>query len=152
LRKYLSIIFVSLFLFHSISASAAEKIVILPFESLAKEDISFIQGVIPKLLSSRLSDMTGWEAVSVEATTADETVKKYGPVYLVSGSVTKLGETYSLDIILREKKRWPRQKGKRKQRLRRSSWKVLLPYRRRGKSLHSSGRGKVCTAAGGGSA
>jgi hypothetical protein len=102
LRKYLSIIFVSLFLFHSISASAAEKIVILPFESLAKEDISFIQGVIPKLLSSRLSDMTGWEAVSVEATTADETVKKYGPVYLVSGSVTKLGETYSLDIILRD--------------------------------------------------
>lgn len=102
MRKFLSIIFVSVFLFHSISAPAAEKIVILPFASLAKEDISFIQGVIPKLLSSRLSEMTGWEAVSAEATTADEAVKKYGPAYLVSGSVTKLGETYSLDIILRD--------------------------------------------------
>lgn len=102
MRKFVSIAFVSVFLFLSTPAWAVEKIVILPFESLAKEDISFIQGVIPKLLSTRLSEMTGWDTFSAEVTTSDEAIKKYGSAYLITGSVTKLGSTYSLDIILHD--------------------------------------------------
>ncbi len=101
MRKFFSIIFVLLFLFHSISALGAEKIVILPFESLAKEDISFIQEVVPKLLSSRLASTSGREVevISERGMLPGTAGKEFGAAFVITGTVTKIGGAYSLDII-----------------------------------------------------
>ncbi len=102
MRRVVPIALVAAFLFFATLSHGVERIVILPFESLSKDDISFIQQVVPKLLSSRLAEMTGLDTVTAEVASPDEALVTYGPSYLVSGSVTKLGSTYSLDIIVHD--------------------------------------------------
>ncbi|NIO16361.1 MAG: hypothetical protein GTN70_05105 [Deltaproteobacteria bacterium] len=102
MRRVVPTALVAAFLFLATLSHGVERIVILPFDSLSKDDISFIQGVVPKLLSSRLAEMTGLDTVTAEVASPDEALVTYGPSYLVSGSVTKLGSTYSLDIIVHD--------------------------------------------------
>ncbi len=76
------------------------KVVILSFEAVSKEDISFVKEAAPRLLASRLGEETGWDIQVVPGTDPAKEAAKGGATYVLTGSITKLGSSYSLDLIL----------------------------------------------------
>ncbi len=79
----------------SVLATSA-KVAILPFDGISQEDISFILKAVPRLLKSRIQALTGEEVLLTER----EGLEKLAPDYVVTGTVTKLGGAYSVDVVV----------------------------------------------------
>ncbi len=84
----------------AILGSEGGKVVVLPFNVVAKEDLSLISKSVPRLFSSRLSEETGWEVTLGDEKEPLSALKATGADYAVAGTITKLGRAYSLDLIL----------------------------------------------------
>ena len=98
----------------SVFSQSAVQVIVLPFEIYAKEDLSYLQKEIPELIKRQLKQDG---AVMVEPPIAEDVLwrqkikdtedirslgMRYGSDYVVWGSLTRIGEKFSLDAKMIE--------------------------------------------------
>ncbi|MFN3505552.1 MAG: hypothetical protein ACK4Y7_05025 [Caldimicrobium sp.] len=90
-------------------AEEVKKVLILPFEIYAQQDISFLKKALPEMLTSRLSTPDKIQVIEgkveeelkghsiIDQNVARELGKKLGADFVIWGSITVLGDMVSID-------------------------------------------------------
>ena len=87
----------------AVSAEYARRIAIAPFANLTgQEEIKPVVSVLPRLLSTRLMALAGAEVVLLPPgeKSAEEGARDARAVFLLHGTVSKLGKGYSIDTTV----------------------------------------------------
>ncbi|MFN3920781.1 MAG: hypothetical protein ACK4K4_00015 [Caldimicrobium sp.] len=87
-----------------------KKVLVLPFEIYAQQDISFLKKALPEMLTSRLFTPNKIQVIeldkieselknytSLDKKVAEEIAKRIGADYVIWGSITLLGDVVSID-------------------------------------------------------
>ncbi|MFN3406724.1 MAG: hypothetical protein ACK40E_03225 [Caldimicrobium sp.] len=110
-KKVLVLLFFVLFLSTTkgLLAEEVKKVLILPFEIYAQQDLSFLKKALPEMLTSRLSTPEKIQVIEgnveeelkayslVDQKVAMELGKKFGADFVIWGSITVLGDMVSID-------------------------------------------------------
>src|SRR5512139_4292486 len=86
----------------SVAAGYPRRVAVAPFVSLAKDDIGSTVAVLPRLLASRLMALAGADVLLLppDGKVPQEAAKEAKYPLLLQGTVSKLGQGYSIDTTV----------------------------------------------------
>ena len=112
IRFSMCLVFLVLFLLPAQAFAAKSTYVVLPFTVNGPENFNYLERSIPQMLTSRLyargeveaaSDVPATQRAVSDAATADRARGALKADYVVFGTVTIVGDNYSLDVQVRDK-------------------------------------------------